>query len=201
MGHNNNGQLTDSFIGKELIEEKRADGITRRKAIKTSAFALGACYLAPATLDLLLADRATAQSDPPPPPPVGGLGASRVCVCNFSKVGVAVTFLEVDNIICDENLETTDPGAETSWIIEPNSLPNDPQCVLHTSEIFIETVDQTVVTFKVTTVITNAQIASIVAGKMAVSDFANEIIHEEQGKEFAFTITQDLKVLVEDVGH
>ena len=55
-------------------------GISRRAALKTSALALGSCYLAPATLNLLLADSASAQGS-------GGeeneTFSSSLRVCNF----------------------------------------------------------------------------------------------------------------------
>jgi hypothetical protein len=53
-------------------EENPLDG-DRRAVIKKAACVIGAAYIAPVTLNLLLADKANALSliGPPPPPPPG----------------------------------------------------------------------------------------------------------------------------------
>ena len=61
-------------INKEANEpEENPLDSDRRAVIKKAAFAIGAAYIAPVTLNLLLADKANALSiiGPPPPPPPG----------------------------------------------------------------------------------------------------------------------------------
>jgi hypothetical protein len=67
-----NYDLENKQINKEDNEpEQNPLDIERRAMIKKAAFAIGAVYIAPATLNLLLADKANASSSiiPPPPPP------------------------------------------------------------------------------------------------------------------------------------
>lgn len=60
-------QAVESKVDGNAEEKSRNSGVNRREVIKTGAKVLGASYLAPATLNLLMADRATAQSVAPPP--------------------------------------------------------------------------------------------------------------------------------------
>ena len=191
-------QSAKSITGKELPDDRLADGITRRKALKTSAFALGACYLAPSTLDLLLADRATAQSG------VGGVGGTRIgCVCNFSTQVIDVWYLKIDTSVCDEEGATTeDPGVETLYTVPANNLPGDcDACCLLNSEVYLETQSGVEVEFKVTPVgeEVDQQINAIMAGKMTIADMSGQIIAQGCGKNFSFYITEDVKILIEDL--
>lgn len=72
------------------------DEMSRREALKKSAVALGACYLAPATLDLLLADRATAQSIPPAPT------CPTLTITNNSQQDIEITWIP-----CGQSAEIT----------------------------------------------------------------------------------------------
>ena len=74
-----NYDLESKPINKEDNEpEQNPLDTDRRKMMKKAACAIGAVYIAPATLNLLLADKANAASgpavdppeDPPPPPPI-----------------------------------------------------------------------------------------------------------------------------------
>ncbi len=64
----------------------KQDGMSRREALKKSAVTLGACYLAPATMDLLLADRATAASVPHPTCPT-------LTIINSSQQDIEITWI------------------------------------------------------------------------------------------------------------
>ena len=69
-----NHELENKPINKEDNElEQDPLDTDRRAMIKKSACAIGAAYIAPATLNLLLADKANAASgaggETPPPPP------------------------------------------------------------------------------------------------------------------------------------
>jgi hypothetical protein len=197
MDLKNHRQPSKSVTDKKLIGNRLTDGITRRKALKTSAIALGACYLAPTTLDLLLADRATAQSG------VGGVGGNRVaCVCNFSTSTVNVWYLKIDSSVCDENGETDDPGVETVYTVPGTNLPEDCDiCAIENSEVYVETQGSVDLEFKVTPSadVADQQIRSIMAGKMTLADLSSQIIAEGCGKDFSFYLTEDSKLLVEDV--
>ena len=52
----------------DSTNREQRDGLDRRTVLTVSAKTLGALYLAPATVSLLTADRATAQSTAPPQP-------------------------------------------------------------------------------------------------------------------------------------
>ena len=67
----------------------KQDGMSRREALKKSAVTLGACYLAPATMDLLLADRATAASVDPGPDP----SCPTLTITNNSQQDIEITWI------------------------------------------------------------------------------------------------------------
>ena len=92
-------QLTEQSVENDSSPADTQTGhLSRRQAIKKSSIALGACYLAPATLNLLLADRATAQSDIPPPEPEPEYNR-RLCVCNFMPLETDVLTVEYIDIL------------------------------------------------------------------------------------------------------
>ncbi len=75
----------------------KQDRMSRREALKKSAVTLGACYLAPATVDLLLADRATAASIPPGPDPT----CPTLTIINNSQQDIEITWIP-----CGQSAET-----------------------------------------------------------------------------------------------
>jgi hypothetical protein len=89
----NENKACDNADPSCLVQKK--SGISRREALKTSAIALGSCYLAPATMNLLLADSASAQGS-------GGQEdesfSSSLRICNFLlkyEDMVRVAFIDV----------------------------------------------------------------------------------------------------------
>ena len=83
-------------------KDKQGDRITitRRDAGKKSVTALGACYLAPATMNLLLAERATAQSRPE-----DATFNSSMRICNYLPA--------VEDEVMVDFVDVFGPGTET----------------------------------------------------------------------------------------
>lgn len=96
-------------------QESDANTISRRAALKGSAVALGACYLAPATMNLLLADRAAAQVGSGPPE--SETYNSELRVCNYlttSSDEVHVEFIDMFGPGEDWIPGGQEPGLSTS---------------------------------------------------------------------------------------
>ena len=90
------------------------DAISRRQALKKSAVVLGACYLAPATLDLLLADRAAAASIPPGP------ACPSLTITNNSQQDIEITWIP-----CGQAAERTSlvsAGSSLNGLLNPADL-------------------------------------------------------------------------------
>ena len=80
-------------------------GLQRRKFLKGAGLALSAVYLAPATLDLLLAKRATAQSNCPP-------CANFRITNNSYAAGIGILlYTDCDNNTIDEGPEIAQGGS------------------------------------------------------------------------------------------
>ncbi len=93
---------------KTMLVEKSV--VSRRQALKGSVAAIGVCYLAPTTLNLLLAERATAQSDIPPPEPPEPEYPWTLRACNFmddqGTSTVVVEYIDIlgyDSVIIPQN--------------------------------------------------------------------------------------------------
>ncbi len=87
----NENKVSDPISGCQGCDEIR---ISRREALRNSAFALGTCYLAPATLNLLLADSASAQGSGTEEETFNS--SLRVCnfLLNYDDV-VSVAFIDI----------------------------------------------------------------------------------------------------------
>jgi hypothetical protein len=89
--------MDETGLNKQVHEDNE---ISRREAIKGSVVALGACYLAPATMNLLLADKASAQGS-------GGEEEtfnSELRCCNFLP--------NVNDIVTVDYIDVFGPGTE-----------------------------------------------------------------------------------------
>lgn len=79
----------------------------RRKILKSSACVIGACYLAPTTLNMLMATRATAQSAAPDPCANGEQGTITFQVTGFGAGEVFARYTNGDCIIEDFDVTVT----------------------------------------------------------------------------------------------
>lgn len=200
MDNNKEYKLPNDKMDKKLSSDGIQEGITRRKALEKSALAIGACYLAPATLDLLLASRATAQSII-----VGGLSGSSIgCVCNFTASAVEVTYLELPKSVCLEGDDTVTEWTDGRLDIPAFNLPEDENCqacCLLNSPVTVRTLGTEDVYFEVTPAaeILDQQVIAIMEGRMAVSDLANNALDYGTGTTFTFEIREDVKILVKEI--
>lgn len=95
--------------------------MSRREAISKSAIAIGSCYLAPATLNLLLADRATAQS----------ISANTISIRNNNTLGIGLfySYTDANNLPVSGTLhggntknDNVMPGTNISLVFTNNCL-------------------------------------------------------------------------------
>ena len=192
-------KLPNDKIDKKMSSDRIQEGITRRKALEKSALALGACYLAPVTLDLLLA-RTTAASTITS----GNLsGVSIGCVCNFTADAVDVTYLELPESVCLEGDDSVTEWTDGSFEVPAFNLPDatcQACCVLNTP-VTVRTLGAKEVYFEVTpsSEVVDQQVIAIMEGRMTVSDLANSALEYGTGTSFTFEIQEDVKILVKEI--
>ena len=110
--------------------------------------------------------------------------------------------MKIDSSICDEDGETDDPGVETSYLVPALNMPGDcDMCCLLNTEVYLETQGNVDLEFKVIPAgdAADQQINAIMAGKMTLADLSGQVVAEGCGKTFSFNISEQVKVLIEDV--